>query len=121
LVALLLSVGGQWSLPLAAWMADISVNGVPTLYRRVGDVFAWSCVVVALGLCVTGLARRGVLEWAVIDPGSAHFSRFDELRSHQPGFVYLNPDQHFLEGMRIAAAHRVRRIFLYNRDGERDG
>src|SRR5688572_19751150 len=51
---------------------------------------------------VEELARRGLLEWAVIDPGSAHFSRFDELRSLQPGFVYLNPDQHFLEGMRIA-------------------
>jgi 3-keto-5-aminohexanoate cleavage enzyme len=57
---------------------------------------------------VEELARRGLLEWAVIDPGSAHFTRFDELRTGKPGFVYLNPDEHFLEGMRIAAAYSVR-------------
>jgi len=57
---------------------------------------------------VEELARRSLLEWAVIDPGSAHFTRFDELRQGKPGFVYLNPDEHFFEGLRIAAEYGVR-------------
>lgn len=50
------------------------------------------------------LARRGLIEWAVIDPGSVHISRFDDL-SH--GGVYANPHEDIMEGMRIARAHNV--------------
>ncbi len=34
------------------------------------------------------LAKRGLIEWAVIDPGSVHFARFDDL-AH--GGIYQNP------------------------------
>jgi uncharacterized protein (DUF849 family) len=57
---------------------------------------------------VEKLARAGLLEWAVVDPGSAVFTRFDEVARGQAGFTYLNPDDHFREGMRIAAAWKVR-------------
>lgn len=57
---------------------------------------------------VEKLARAGLLEWAVIDPGSALFTRFDEIARGQAGFTYLNPDDHFREGMRIAAQNKVR-------------
>ena len=50
------------------------------------------------------LAKRGLIEWAVIDPGSVHFSRFDDL-AH--GGVYQNPHADILEGMQIARAHNV--------------
>ena len=50
------------------------------------------------------LAKRGLIEWAVIDPGSVHISRFDDL-SH--GGVYANPHEDIMEGMRIACAHNV--------------
>ncbi len=50
------------------------------------------------------LARRGLIEWAVIDPGSVHFARFDDL-GH--GGVYQNPHEDILEGMRIAREHKI--------------
>lgn len=50
------------------------------------------------------LAKRGLIEWAVIDPGSVHISRFDDL-AH--GGVYMNPHEDIMEGMRIARAHYV--------------
>lgn len=50
------------------------------------------------------LAKRGLIEWAVIDPGSVHISRFDDL-GH--GGVYANPHEDIMEGMRIARAHNV--------------
>jgi 3-keto-5-aminohexanoate cleavage enzyme len=52
------------------------------------------------------LARRGLVEWAVVDPGSVNVTRFDEIA--RGGFVYLNPDTHLHEGLRICAAHGVR-------------
>lgn len=57
---------------------------------------------------VERLAKNGLLEWAAVDPGSAVFTRFDEIRRGETGFTYLNPDDHFREGMRIAAAYGVR-------------
>jgi 3-keto-5-aminohexanoate cleavage enzyme len=53
------------------------------------------------------LAKRGLVEWAVVDPGSCNFARFDEVAKTSPGFVYQNPDDHFYEGMRICAEHKV--------------
>ena len=57
---------------------------------------------------VEQLAKAGLLEWAVIDPGSAVFTRFDQIARGEAGFTYLNPDDHFREGMRIAAQYAVR-------------
>lgn len=53
------------------------------------------------------LAKRGLAEWAVVDPGSCNFTRFEEVARGEPGFVYQNPDDHFYEGMRICAEHGV--------------
>jgi 3-keto-5-aminohexanoate cleavage enzyme len=53
------------------------------------------------------LARRGLVEWAVVDPGSVNFSRFDAIGRGESGFVYLNPEDHVREGLRICAAHGV--------------
>jgi 3-keto-5-aminohexanoate cleavage enzyme len=57
---------------------------------------------------VERLAKNGLLEWAVIDPGAAVFTRFDQVARGEAGYTYLNPDDHFLEGMRIAAQYGVR-------------
>jgi uncharacterized protein (DUF849 family) len=54
------------------------------------------------------LAKRGLAEWGVVDPGSTNFTRYDEIARGAAGFVYQNPDEHFYEGMRICAAHGVR-------------
>jgi len=48
------------------------------------------------------LARRGLLEWAAVDPGSVNFSLYDELLQDAPGFVYLNPEQDIRHGLKLA-------------------
>lgn len=45
---------------------------------------------------VEGLARRGLLECAVVDPGSVNID----------GFVYLNPEEHIRHGLSLAARYR---------------
>jgi uncharacterized protein (DUF849 family) len=57
------------------------------------------------------LAQNGLAEWGVIDPGSAVFTRFDEIARGEAGYTYFNPDEHFREGMRIAAQYGVRPSF----------
>jgi uncharacterized protein (DUF849 family) len=57
---------------------------------------------------VERLAAAGLLEWAVIDPGAAVFTRFDQVAAGEAGAIYLNPDAHFRAGMGIAAQHGVR-------------
>jgi 3-keto-5-aminohexanoate cleavage enzyme len=54
---------------------------------------------------VEELARRGLLEWVVIDPGSVNFTHYDRLATGE-GFVYLNPESHIRHGLRLAAQHR---------------
>jgi len=54
------------------------------------------------------LAKRGLVEWAVVDPGSVNFALFDDIARDETGFVYQNPGDHILEGLRICAEHHVR-------------
>ncbi|HYF56017.1 MAG TPA: 3-keto-5-aminohexanoate cleavage protein [Salinarimonas sp.] len=54
------------------------------------------------------LARRGLVDWAVVDPGSVNFTRIDGHERGELGVVYLNPEDHIAEGLRICAAHNVR-------------
>lgn len=54
------------------------------------------------------LAKRGLVEWAVVDPGSANIARLDELARKELGFVYQNPDAHIIEGLRICTDYDVR-------------
>src|SRR6202165_4454205 len=44
---------------------------------------------------VESLARRGLLEWSVVDPGSLNIA----------GLIYLNPDEHVRHGLALAARH----------------
>lgn len=45
---------------------------------------------------IEALARRGLLEWAVVDPGSVNIEEF----------VYANPYDHIRHGLALAARHR---------------
>jgi len=45
---------------------------------------------------IEALARRGLLEWAVVDPGSVNIEEF----------VYANPYDHIQHGLALAARHR---------------
>lgn len=53
------------------------------------------------------LARRGLLEWTVCDPGSVNFLRFDEIAGGGEGFVYQNPVADIREGLRLSRAHKL--------------
>jgi 3-keto-5-aminohexanoate cleavage enzyme len=55
---------------------------------------------------VEELARLGLLEWAVVDPGSVNFAHRDRLAAGAEGFVYLNPESHIRHGLELAARHR---------------
>jgi uncharacterized protein (DUF849 family) len=54
------------------------------------------------------LGRRGLIEWAVVDPGTVNFTRFELLGEGDAGFVYLNPGEHIREGLRLAREHGLR-------------
>ncbi len=56
---------------------------------------------------VAELARRGLIEWTVIDPGSVNFVRFDQIGSLEDAFIYRNPPADLREGMRLAHQHRL--------------
>lgn len=53
------------------------------------------------------LARRGLIEWTVCDPGSVNFLRFDEVGTAQAGFVYQNPPDDTRQGLQICAEYRL--------------
>ena len=54
---------------------------------------------------VDELARRGLLEWMVVDPGSVAFVRFGELSGSSEGFIYENPLPDIRDGMALAKEH----------------
>jgi uncharacterized protein (DUF849 family) len=54
---------------------------------------------------VAELAGRGLLEWAVVDPGSVNVSH---VADPAEGFVYLNPHEHIQHGLALCAQHRIR-------------
>jgi uncharacterized protein (DUF849 family) len=51
---------------------------------------------------VEELAKRGLLEWAAVDPGSVNLTHWDQLTRDEPGFVYLNPEDHIRHGLALA-------------------
>ena len=54
---------------------------------------------------VEELARRGLIEWAVVDPGSTQMSFRADLGRDREGFVYLNPESHVRHGLALTARH----------------
>ena len=52
------------------------------------------------------LAARGLIEMAVVDPGSVNFTRIDRAGA-AAGFIYMNPEDHVLRGLEVAAARGV--------------
>ncbi len=54
------------------------------------------------------LARRGLIEIAVVDPGSLNFLRFAEAAQPGTGFVYRNESGGGAGGLQVCARHHVR-------------
>lgn len=63
---------------------------------------------------VEELARRGLLEFAVIDPGSVNFV---DLAGRAPASVYSNPESHIRHGLAFAARHRFHPAFAIYEPG----
>ena len=51
------------------------------------------------------LAKRGLLEWSVVDPGSTNITRLDEIPAGKEGFVYANPESHIRLGLELATRY----------------
>jgi 3-keto-5-aminohexanoate cleavage enzyme len=63
------------------------------------------------------LARRGLIEWAAVDPGSTNFSLYDELIEDKPGFVYVNSEQDVRHGLSLAMRYRLHPSFAIYEPG----
>ncbi|GAC1340456.1 MAG: 3-keto-5-aminohexanoate cleavage protein [Bradyrhizobium sp.] len=66
---------------------------------------------------VEELARRGLLEWMVVDPGSVAFVRFGELDGSSAGFIYENPLADIRDGMALAKEHGLHPSFAIYEPG----
>jgi uncharacterized protein (DUF849 family) len=66
---------------------------------------------------VEELARRGLLEWAAVDPGSANFAHYDDLREDKLGFVYVNSEEHIRHGLDLARRYRFHPAFAIYEPG----
>ncbi len=66
---------------------------------------------------IAELARRGLLEWMVLDPGSVGFVRFDELAGSSAGFIYANPLADVRDGMAIAHEQKLHPSFAIYEPG----
>ncbi len=54
---------------------------------------------------VEELAKRGAIEWSIVDPGSVNISSFQAMQEGREGFVYLNPEDHIRRGLTLARDH----------------
>jgi len=63
------------------------------------------------------LAKRGLLEWAPVDPGSVNVASYDDLRADRNGFVYLNPESHLRYALALAARYLFRPTYAIYEPG----
>ena len=54
---------------------------------------------------VEALAKRGLIEWSVVDPGTVNTSSYFGVKHDRPGSVYLNPESDVRAGLALAARH----------------
>jgi uncharacterized protein (DUF849 family) len=54
---------------------------------------------------VEKLLAAGLIEWAVVDPGSTNLAHKAAIATGREGFVYANPEAHIRHGLRLAQAH----------------
>ena len=52
------------------------------------------------------LGKGQLLEWAAVDPGSCNITRWDQLQSDTPGFVYANPEAHIRHALALAERYQ---------------
>jgi uncharacterized protein (DUF849 family) len=66
---------------------------------------------------VEALAERGLLEFAVVDPGSVNFTTAITTADARPAFTYLNPETHVRHALAFAAKHGLPPAFAIYEPG----
>ena len=56
---------------------------------------------------VERLAAAGLIEWAVVDPGSVNIAHLGDIAAGREGFVYANPESHIRHGLALARQHGI--------------
>jgi 3-keto-5-aminohexanoate cleavage enzyme len=54
---------------------------------------------------IESLAKRGLLEWSVVDPGSVNVSSYAGIARKRKGTVYLNPESDVRAGLELASRY----------------
>lgn len=73
--------------------AEVDAIVYPTIPLSGGSRFA----------AIESLAKRGLLEWAVVDPGTVNIARYDAISEDREGFVYQNTESDIRAGLDLAA------------------
>jgi len=63
------------------------------------------------------LAKRGLLEWSVVDPGSVNITHSSQIINDQEGLLYANPDSHIRAGLELAAKDKWRPAYAIYEPG----
>jgi len=63
------------------------------------------------------LAARGLLDFAVIDPGSVNFTQIATTATTRPADTYLNPEAHIRHALAFAARHGLHPAFAIYEPG----
>jgi 3-keto-5-aminohexanoate cleavage enzyme len=66
---------------------------------------------------IEALAARGLLEFAVIDPGSVNFTQVATTRDTAPAGTYVNPESHVRHALDFAARHGFHPAFAIYEPG----
>lgn len=66
---------------------------------------------------IEALAERGLLEFAVVDPGSVNFTLTATTAQAKPAETYLNPETHIRHGLSVATRHGIHPAFAIYEPG----
>ncbi|HEY5126754.1 MAG TPA: 3-keto-5-aminohexanoate cleavage protein [Bradyrhizobium sp.] len=66
---------------------------------------------------IEALAARGLLEFAVIDPGSVNFTQLATASAAKPAATYMNPESHVRHALDFAARHGFHPAFAIYEPG----
>jgi 3-keto-5-aminohexanoate cleavage enzyme len=66
---------------------------------------------------VEKLMRAGLVEWAVVDPGSTNITQYADVPEGREGFTYANPEAHVRFGLELASKYRTHPSFAIYEPG----
>lgn len=66
---------------------------------------------------IVELAKRGLIEWGVVDPGSVNITHASMVSAGVDGLLYPNPDSHIRAGLELAAKNNWKPAFAIYEPG----